>query len=69
MNYSKKAILDSDKHELVAIINDLQEKLKKKNGELTRARKKLNAAKSTIRRMKGTVEFQRKRIIELYPEA
>jgi hypothetical protein len=69
MNYSKKAINDSDKDELVVMINDLLDKLKKKNVELTRARKKLSTAKSTIRRMKTTVEFQRKRIIELYPEA
>jgi hypothetical protein len=69
MNYSKKTLRESDKDELVAMIHDLQDKLKKKNTELTRTRKKLNTAKSTIRRMKGTVEFQRKRIIELYPEA
>jgi len=69
MPYSKKCLQDSDKEALIAMINDLQDRVKKKHAELARTRKKLNTAKSTIRRMKGTVEFQRKRIIELYPAA
>jgi hypothetical protein len=69
MAYPKKMIQVSDKDALVEMVHDLQDRLKKKNAELLRARKKLNAAKSTIVRMKNTVEFQRKRIIELYPVA
>jgi len=69
MAYPKKKIDLSDKDALVEMVHDLQDRLKRKNEDLSRARKKLNAAKSTIMRMKNTVEYQRKRIIELYPSA
>lgn len=69
MAYSKKALQESEKCELIEIINCLEDRLKKKQAELTRARKKLNTAKSTIQRMKGTTEFLRKRVVELYPTA
>jgi hypothetical protein len=69
MAYVKKMLQESDREVLIEIIFDLEGRLKKKNAELTRARRKLNTAKSTIQRMKGTTEFLRKRVVELYPAA
>jgi hypothetical protein len=69
MAYVKKMLQESDREVLIEIIFDLEGRLKKKNVELTRARRKLNTAKSTIQRMKGTTEFLRKRVVELYPAA
>lgn len=69
MPHSKKTLQASDKVELIEMISDLEGRLKRKHAELMRTRRKLNTAKATVRRMKVTVEFQRKRIIELYPAA
>lgn len=61
-----KDLMLSDKETLLLLIDELQKKLKKKNFELSRARTKLSKARSRMMKMKDTVEFQRKRIIELY---
>lgn len=61
-----KDLMLSDKETLLQLIEELQSKLKKKNTELYRARLKLRQARSRMMKMKDTVEFQRKRIIELY---
>lgn len=52
--------------ELIGIVNDLREKLKKKNQDLTRARERLSKARSRIQKLKGIVTYQRGRIIELH---
>jgi hypothetical protein len=61
-----KDLMLSDKETLLQLIDELQTKLKKKNFELNRARTKLSQARARMMKMKDTVEFQRKRIIELY---
>ena len=61
-----KNLMLSDKETLLQLIGELRAKLKKKNIELNRARTKLSQARSRMMKMKDTVEFQRKRIIELY---
>ncbi|HEY0740476.1 MAG TPA: hypothetical protein VGD40_03405 [Chryseosolibacter sp.] len=61
-----KDLMTSDKETLLQLIEELRGKLKKKNSELHRARLKLSQARSRMMKMKDTVEFQRKRIIELY---
>jgi hypothetical protein len=66
MAYGKKSLMLSDKDTLLRVIEELQLKLKKKNIELTRARARLIAARTRVMKMKHTVEFQRRRIIELY---
>jgi hypothetical protein len=66
MAHGKKDLMLSDKETLIKVIEELQLKLKKKNLELNRARTKLSLAKTRVMKMKDTVEFQRKRIIELY---
>jgi hypothetical protein len=52
--------------ELIGIVNELQEKIKKKNQVLTRTRERLNKARSRIQKLKGIVTYQRKRIIQLH---
>jgi hypothetical protein len=66
MAYLKKELKSGDKEMLLQVIEELQLKLKKKNSELHRVRTKLNVARTRMIKMKDTVEFQRKRIIELY---
>jgi hypothetical protein len=67
MSYTKKQIHESDREALIQMVAELQTKLKKRNAELLQARTKLHAARSRMTKMKDTVEFQRKRILELYP--
>jgi hypothetical protein len=67
MAYRKKKLMSSDTETLVKIIEQLQLKLKKRKIDLDRTRTKLNVARAMVMRMRDTVEFQRKRIIELYP--
>lgn len=60
---------DLDKENLLLIIAVLQAKLKRKHDQLHRTQIKLNTAKGKLARMKDTVAYQRKRLLELYPEA
>jgi hypothetical protein len=66
MAHALKDLMLSDKETLLQLIQDLRIKLKKKNLDLNRTRTKLNQARARMMKMKATVEFQRKRIIELY---
>ena len=61
-----KDLMLSDKETLLKVVDELRMKLKKKNLELHRVRTKLNHARSRMMKMKDTVEFQRRRIIELH---
>ena len=67
MSYPKKVVEQSDKDSLVEMVLDLQTRLKDKNAELLRVRTKLSTTKGKVMKLKDTVEFQRRRIIELYP--
>ena len=69
MGYPKKIVQASDKDSLVEMVLDLQTKLKDKNAELLRVRTKLNLTKEKVMKLKDTVEYQRRRILELYPSA
>ena len=69
MGYRKKIVQASDKDSLVEMVLDLQTKLKDKNAELLRVRTKLNLTKEKVMKLKDTVEYQRRRILELYPSA
>jgi hypothetical protein len=66
MAYGKKDLMLSDREALLQVIAELQLKLKKKNVELNLARTKLRLVRTRMLKMKDTVEFQRKRSIELY---
>lgn len=63
---SPKLIAKASHEELIGIVNDLREKLKKKNHDLTRTRERLSKARSRIQKLKGIVSYQRARIIELH---
>ena len=52
--------------ELITLVNELYEKLKKKNQDLTRTRERLSKARSRIQKLKDIVSYQRERIIELH---
>jgi hypothetical protein len=67
MSYPKKVVQLSDKDSLVEMVLDLQTRLKDKNAELLRVRAKLSSTKGRVMKLKDTVEYQRRRIIELYP--
>jgi hypothetical protein len=69
MSYPKKVVQHSDKDSLVEMVLDLQTRLKDKNAELLRVRAKLSSTRGRVMKLKDTVEFQRRRIIELYPSA
>ena len=66
MSITKKKLSQCDRDDLIAIIENLNEKVKKKNEELVRARGKLVQAKSSLIKMRNIVSHQRKRIVELY---
>lgn len=58
---------DLDKENLLCVIAVLQAKLKRKNDQLHRTQLKLNTTRGKLVRMKDTVAYQRKRLLELYP--
>lgn len=66
MSITKKKLSHCDRDDLIAIIETLNEKVKKKNDELIRARGKLVQAKSSLIKMRNIVSHQRTRIVELY---
>jgi hypothetical protein len=63
---TQEKLNDVGQDELIAMVTDLKEKLKKKHHDLTRARERLSKAKSRIQKLKGIVIYQRNRIIELH---
>ena len=62
----KKDLIHFEKAQLIELVEELQTKLKKKSTELHQTRTKLHSAKGKLTKMKDTVEYQRKRILELY---
>ncbi|HMJ68245.1 MAG TPA: hypothetical protein VK508_05095 [Cyclobacteriaceae bacterium] len=63
---SQKRLAKASQDELIAMVTDLKEKLKKKGQDLTRARERLSKARSRIQKLKGIVTYQGQRIIELH---
>jgi uncharacterized protein (UPF0305 family) len=63
---SQKHYANASQEELIGIVNDLKEKLKKRNQDLTRTRERLSKARSRIQKLKGIVSYQRERIIQLH---
>jgi hypothetical protein len=62
----KENLMLRDRDALIQMIEYLQVKLERKNADLVRVRLKLNAAKTRVMKMKDTVAFQRRRILELH---
>lgn len=55
-----------DKEHLLQVVAILQEKLKRKNEQLYQTRLRLNHVKGKLVKMKETVSYQRRRLLELY---
>jgi len=64
---TRKNLSDCDKPELIDIVKQLQLKLKSKKDELQKVRTKLSTTRTKLIKLKDTVVYQRKRILELYP--
>lgn len=62
----KNDLSKASTEDLLKEIQELQEKLKKKTEDLSRARFRLRKAKITITRLKEIVVYQRSRIVELH---
>ncbi|MDV3308564.1 MAG: hypothetical protein LOY03_07075 [Cyclobacteriaceae bacterium] len=54
-----------EKEYLITLLEDLQTRLRRKNDQLKETRAKLNSARTRLEKMKSTVEYQRKKILEL----
>lgn len=67
VNTGKKRLSDCDNEELIEIVSELQIKLERRKLELHKAKTKLSSARSKLVKLKDTVVYQRKRILELYP--
>ena len=55
-----------DKEHQLQVVAILQEKLKRRNEQLYRTRLRLSLVKSKLAKMKETVSYQRRRLLELY---
>ena len=62
----KSALTTYEQSTLVEMVSELEMKLKKRNAQLRQARTRLSVAKGKLNKMKETVDFQRKRILELH---
>jgi len=62
----RKFLTETQEENLIALVNELQQKLLKKNEYLTMARHRLTNAKRNIKRLQGIVSYQRERILKLY---
>jgi hypothetical protein len=62
----KKDINQFDKQELLTMLADAQHELRQKKISLREARSRLTTARKKIRSLKETVDYQRKRIVDLY---
>jgi len=53
-----------EKEDLVMLLTQTHDKMKKKNTQLRKTQEKLSLAKSRIRKMKDIIGYQRKRILD-----
>jgi predicted nuclease with TOPRIM domain len=65
---TRKNFSECDKPELIDVVKQLQIKLKSKKDALQKVRTKLSATRTKLIKLKDTVIYQRKRILELYPD-
>ena len=61
-----KNLSETQIENLIELVNELQQKLKRKNEHLTMSRQRLNNAKRNIKRLQGIISYQRERILKLY---
>lgn len=61
-----KALSESQIENLIELVDELQQKIKRKNQHLTLARHRLGNAKRSIKRLQEIIAYQRERILELH---
>ena len=66
MKDTKENLEDFSKTELLNMISYLQTNLRRRTEQLRRARITISGLKGRLAKMKGTVESQRKRLLESY---
>jgi hypothetical protein len=57
------------REQLIEVGRLLEQKLEKKTKELTTTRHRLLNARNTVKRQKTIIAYQRKRMLEIYPQA
>ena len=62
----KKDLSQLEKEELQVLLMDVQSELQQKKSALRETRGRLLHARKKIKTLKETVDFQRKRIVDLY---
>lgn len=62
----KSNLSETQIENLMELVNELQQKLKRKNEHLTMTRHRLSNAKRNIKRLQGIISYQRERILKLY---
>jgi hypothetical protein len=62
----RKALTETQIENLIELVDELQQKIKRKNEQLTLARHRLGNAKRSIKRLQQIIAFQRERILELH---
>jgi hypothetical protein len=63
---SKRNLEACEREELISMVEDLQSRLDQKKTELSKAKSKITTIKTRMIKLKATVAYQRKRILELY---
>jgi hypothetical protein len=63
---NRKPLTEAQIENLIELVNELQQKVKKKNEHLTLARYRLGNAKRSIKRLQEIIAYQRERILELH---
>jgi hypothetical protein len=63
---NKKPLSETQIENLIELVKELQQKVKKKNEHLTLARYRLGNAKRSIKRLQEIIAYQRERILELH---
>jgi len=66
MPYQKKELLEYNHNTLISIIEELQLRMVQRNSKLKDVRSKLRTMRSKVMKMKGMLQTQAKRILELY---
>ncbi|MBA4056533.1 MAG: hypothetical protein C0490_17595 [Marivirga sp.] len=62
----RKTLTETQTENLIELVNELRQKVKRKHEHLTLARHRLGNAKRSIKRMQEIIAYQRERILELH---
>lgn len=62
----KKNLSEGQIENLIELVAELQQKIARKNQQLSQARHRLGNAKRSIKRLQGIIAYQRERIVQLH---